>query len=82
MEDFGFVFNRMITERNPPRHQELETLSASSPVDPLLEESTGCEEDVTDCDEGASGAPTNTWTKRGGVVFTLMLYSVSAVINF
>jgi hypothetical protein len=89
MEDFGFVFNRMITERNPPGHQELETLSASSPtknqadsVESVLAESTGvCGENATDCDEGASGAPTNTWT-RNGVVFTLGIYSVLTAINF
>jgi hypothetical protein len=73
----------MITERNPPGHQELETLlSASEPVDPLLEESTGCEEGAADCDEGASGAPTNTCTRNGVAFFTLMIYSVSAVVNF
>jgi hypothetical protein len=99
MEDFGFVFNRMITERNPPGHQELETLSASSStqnqltdppsqtrnpvannVESVLAESTVCGENATDCDEGASGASTNTWT-RNGVVFTIGIYSVLTAIN-
>ena len=99
MEEFGFVVNIMITERNPPGHQELETLSALSPtpnqvtepssptrkpviksVEPVLAESTGREEDAKDCDDLASGAPTDRWT-RNEVAFSLEIYPFLAAIN-
>jgi hypothetical protein len=97
IEEFGVVFNRMITQRNPTGNQELEMLGLAPPggggdvggrptgsngVESELQESSmGCEDDATDCDEGASGAPTNTWT-RNGVVFTVGIYSVLAAINY
>ena len=93
MEEFGLVYNRMITEHNPAGHQELEALSAWSPTqNPVAEPSspTGMDHSGMDMDHSmhdnmdansASGAPTNTWT-RNGVVFALVIYSVLAAINF
>jgi hypothetical protein len=48
MDDFGFVFNRMITERNP---NALETLSASTPLPPVEAAPDGadCAFDVSGC---------------------------------
>ena len=95
MEEFGLVFNRLITERNPPGHQELETLSASSPTPTPTQVTEPSSPTQTSGHSGmdhdhsmnhspmantASGALTNTWP-RIGVVFTLGIYSVLAAIN-
>jgi hypothetical protein len=76
----------ILAASSPTQNQVTDSSSPiSSPVangvEAVLAESTGCEEDATDCDGGASGAPTNTWT-RNGVVFTLGIYSVLAAINY